>query len=42
LPAQFWLNLQNDYDLRVALNNGAGNGIRPRNAEHGTGATQHM
>lgn len=30
LPAQFWLNLQNDYDLRIASNNGAGDGIRPR------------
>ena len=31
LPAQFWLNLQNDYDLRIA-GSGIGNGIRPRNA----------
>jgi addiction module HigA family antidote len=31
LPAQFWLNLQNDYDLRLAQGNGAGRGIRPRN-----------
>jgi antitoxin HigA-1 len=30
LPAQFWLNLQNDYDLRVAEGNGVGKGIRPR------------
>jgi addiction module HigA family antidote len=30
LPAQFWLNLQNDYDLRVAEGNGIGKGIRPR------------
>jgi addiction module HigA family antidote len=30
LPAQFWLNLQNDYDLRVAQVNGAGRGIKPR------------
>ena len=30
LPAQFWLNLQNDYDLRIAAANGAGAGIKPR------------
>jgi len=30
LPAQFWLNLQNDYDLRIAEGSGAGRGIRPR------------
>ena len=30
LPAQFWLNLQNDYDLRIAESNGIGKGIRPR------------
>ena len=30
LPAQFWLNLQNDYDLRLAERNGAGTGIKPR------------
>lgn len=30
LPAQFWLNLQNDYDLRIAEGSGVGNGIRPR------------
>src|SRR5450755_2059375 len=29
LPAQFWLNLQNDYDLRIAEGNGIGKGIRP-------------
>ena len=33
LPAQFWLNLQNDYDLRVAAANGAGAGIKPRKVE---------
>jgi addiction module HigA family antidote len=31
LPAQFWLNLQNDYDLRIAEGRGVGKGIRPRN-----------
>ena len=30
LPAQFWLNLQNDYDLRIAEESGIGKGIRPR------------
>ncbi len=33
LPAQFWLNLQNDYDLRIAEANGAGKGIKPRKVE---------
>jgi antitoxin HigA-1 len=30
LPAQFWLTLQNDYDLRIAGGSGIGKGIRPR------------
>lgn len=30
LPAQFWLNLQNDYDLRIAEASGIGKAIRPR------------
>ena len=30
LPAQFWLNLQNDYDLRIAEGSGIGKKIRPR------------
>ena len=30
LPAQFWLNLQNDYDLRIASRNGAAARIKPR------------
>jgi len=30
LPAQFWLNLQNDYDLRIAAGEGVGEKIRPR------------
>ena len=30
LPPQFWLNLQNDYDLRLAERGGAGHGIKPR------------
>ena len=28
LPAQFWLNLQNDYDLRIAEGSGIGKGIK--------------
>src|SRR5271163_310971 len=35
LPAQFWLNLQNDYDLRIAEGNGIGKGIRPRKLVYG-------
>ena len=31
LPAQFWLNLQNDYDLRIAQASGIGRGIKPHN-----------
>jgi antitoxin HigA-1 len=34
LPAQFWLNLQNDYDLRIAEGSGIGKGIRPRKAPY--------
>ena len=30
LPAQFWLNLQNDYDLRIARASGVGRGVKPR------------
>jgi antitoxin HigA-1 len=30
LPAQFWLNLQNDYDLRIAEGSGIAKGIKPR------------
>jgi addiction module HigA family antidote len=30
LPAQFWLNLQNDYDLRIAEGSGVAKGIKPR------------
>src|SRR6266403_5181237 len=30
LPAQFWLNLQNDYDLRIAEGSGIGKKIKPR------------
>jgi antitoxin HigA-1 len=34
LPPQFWLNLQNDYDLRIAESSGIGKGIRPRSVAH--------
>ena len=34
LPAQFWLNLQNDYDLRIAEGSGIGKGIRPLKVAH--------
>jgi addiction module HigA family antidote len=27
LPAQFWLNLQNDYDLRISEGSGVGKGV---------------
>ena len=33
LPAQFWLNLQNDYDLRLAEGSGIGKGIKPRKVD---------
>jgi antitoxin HigA-1 len=32
LPGQFWLNLQNDYDLRIAEGSGVGRKIKPRPA----------
>jgi len=37
LPAQFWLNLQNDYDLRIAEGSGVGKGIEPHNREYRAG-----
>jgi antitoxin HigA-1 len=33
-PAQFWLNLQNDYDLRLAEGSGIGRKIKPRKAAY--------
>jgi antitoxin HigA-1 len=39
LPAQFWLNLQNDYDLRIAERNGIGKGIKPRKMTYGAELT---
>src|SRR5437899_6455655 len=40
LPAQFWLNLQNDYDLRLAEGSGAGKRVKPRSVEN-SGAASH-
>jgi addiction module HigA family antidote len=34
LPPQFWLNLQNDYDLRIAEGGGVGKGIKPQNVAY--------
>jgi len=39
LPAQFWLNLQNDYDLRIAESSGIGKRIRPRKVVRNTELT---
>ena len=39
LPAQVWLNLQNDYDLRLAEGSGVGKGIKPRKVERDTELT---
>ncbi len=36
LSAQFWLNLQNDYDLRIAAGSGIGKGIKPRRIAYDT------
>ena len=33
LPAQFWLNLQNDYELRIAERTGVGKAIKPHRAQ---------
>lgn len=41
LPAQFWLNLQNDYDVRIAEGHGVGKGIRPRSVSHQKNQTVH-
>jgi addiction module HigA family antidote len=35
LPAQFWLNLQNDYDLRIAEGVGVGRRIKPLRTGYG-------
>jgi addiction module HigA family antidote len=35
LPGQFWLNLQNDYDLRFASRNGAAERVKPRTQSAG-------
>ena len=34
LTAQFWLNLQNDYDLRIAEGSGVGRTIKPSKAAY--------
>lgn len=34
LPAQFWLNLQNDFDLRIAEGTRVGQRIRPHKANY--------
>lgn len=34
LPAQFWLNLQNDYDLRIAEGSGISKRIIPRKVSY--------
>jgi antitoxin HigA-1 len=39
LPAQFWLNLQNDYDLRIAEGSGIGKGIKPHKVVYDTELT---
>jgi addiction module HigA family antidote len=34
LPAQVWLNLQNNYDLRIAEGRGVGKDIKPRSSDY--------
>ena len=41
LPGQFWLNLQNDYDLRIAQSSGVGKGIKPRRIGEPTETLEH-
>src|SRR5271168_4529370 len=42
LPAQFWLNLQNDYDLRVASRNGAAERIKLRTQAAGLASAARL
>lgn len=42
LPAQFWLNLQNDYDLRIAKRTGVGRRIRPHSGVHASELTSSL
>jgi addiction module HigA family antidote len=42
LPAQFWLNLQNDYDLRIAERSGAGKRVKPRRDEKSDAASHKL
>jgi len=39
LPAQFWLNLQNDYDLRIAQASGIGRRIKPHHGAYKAAVT---
>jgi len=39
LPAQFWLNLQNDYDLRIAEGTGAGKRVKSRGVSYSSELT---
>src|ERR1700680_5073330 len=39
LPAQFWLNLQNDYDLRLEEGSGVVERIKPRRVGHAAAIT---
>jgi antitoxin HigA-1 len=41
LPAQFWLNLQNDYDLRLAEGSGIGKSVKPRRLAHAEAALRN-
>jgi addiction module HigA family antidote len=42
LPAQFWLNLQNDYDLRMAEGSGVGREIKPRRVERSVSSSHEL
>ena len=42
LPAQFWFNLQNDYDLRIAESSGAGKRVKPRRVEKSDAAAHKL
>jgi addiction module HigA family antidote len=39
LPPQFWLNLQNDYDLRIAEGSGVGKRVKSRRVSHSSELT---
>jgi len=44
LPPQFWLNLQNDYDIRIAegQDSGIGRRIRPHSGVHASALTSSL